>query len=44
MGSVSLNSDAVSIQEHRNLIYAPQVTYSMVAEESVPLRLKFKQS
>ena len=30
-----MSSNAVSIQEHKQLIYEPQVTYSMVAEESV---------
>lgn len=31
-----MGSNIVSIQEHRHFVYEPQVTYSMVAEESVP--------
>lgn len=31
-----MSSNVVSIQEHRHFVYEQQVTYSMVAEESVP--------
>ena len=31
-----MSSNIVSIQEHRHFVYESQVTYSMVAEESVP--------
>ena len=31
-----MSSDVVSIQESRQFIYEPQVTYSRVAEESIP--------
>ncbi len=31
-----MSSNIVSIKEHRHFVYEPQVTYSMVAEESVP--------
>lgn len=31
-----MSNNVVSIQQHRQVVYEPQITYSMVAEESVP--------